>query len=91
MKPMNNPKQFKEQHAALDEIKDITDKVERGEIPLAQAEERMLVLLAQVERDTKRRVDALVKERATRQRNTWLALLFMAGLACAAVAFALLK
>jgi hypothetical protein len=88
---MNNPKQFKEQDSALDEIKDITDKVERGDMPLAQAEERMLVLLAQVQQDTKRQVDALIKERATRQRNAWLALLFMAGLACAAVAFVLLK
>ena len=88
---MSGPRKFEEQNSALSEMKDITDKVERGEMPLAQAEEKMLTLLAQMERDTKRQVEALEKERAARQRNAWLALLFVTGLACAAIAFVLLR
>lgn len=88
-KTVGNAAHFKKQDSLLSEMEDVTGKMERGEIPLAQAEERMMSLLAQQQQDNKRHLEALQQERAATRRKTLLALLLAAAVACAAIAIAL--
>jgi hypothetical protein len=80
---------LKQQNSLLAEMDDITAKMERGEIPLAQAEERMLALLARHKRDNEQRLEALEQESAAARRKILFALLLAAAAACAAIVFAL--
>jgi DNA-binding transcriptional MerR regulator len=84
---MSNAKHFKEQNSALAEIDDIMGKVDRGEITLAQADERMMAIAAQQERDTLRRIEALKEQGAASRRKALLVFLLTALVVCAAIAF----
>ena len=84
---MSNAKHFKEQNSALADIDDIMGKVDRGEITLAQADERMMAIAARQERDTKRRGEALREQHAASQRRALLVLLLAALMACVVIAF----
>jgi hypothetical protein len=80
---------FQEQDSLFAEMDDITNKLERGEMPLAQAEEKMMALLAQQEQAGKRRIEAMQQERAAMGRRTLLFLLLVALAAGAAIVVAL--
>ena len=84
---MSNAKHFKEQNSALAEIDDLMGKVDRGEITLAQADERMMAIAAQQERDTMRRIETLKGQGAASRRKALLVLLLTALVVCAAIAF----
>lgn len=90
--PAGNAALFEEQDPLLAEMDEVTGKMERGEIPLAQAEQRMMALLVQHQQDSKKRLDASKQERAAiRRKNlfTLLALLLTVATACAVLAVAL--
>ena len=87
--PVGEPLGVKNQDLLLEEMEDITGKMERGEIPLAQAEERMMTLLARQERDTRQRLEALKQASAATRRRMSLGLLLVALAVGAVVVFAL--